>query len=100
MIFQLWNSKILTQQNRNFSIEEKDLLIMPTGTVTQEGLNHNIAVAILFIYNWYKGNGHFYYKGFVEDSATAEISRSQIWQWIRHEVIIKINYIIVKYLLY
>lgn len=47
---------------------------------------HNIAVALLFIYHWLSGSGVFYYNGSVEDSATAEISRSQLWQWIRFSV--------------
>lgn len=65
-------------------IIEEDLLCLPTGGVTLQGLEHNIRVAILFIYHWLNGQGHFILQGFVEDSATAEISRSQIWQWIRH----------------
>lgn len=65
-------------------ITGKDLLKMPTGGVTMEGVLHNISVAILFIYNWLEGRGCFSYKGSVEDSATAEISRAQVWQWIRH----------------
>lgn len=47
---------------------------------------HNISVALLFIYHWLSGMGVFYFKGAVEDSATAEISRSQLWQWIRFNV--------------
>ncbi|XP_019634434.1 PREDICTED: uncharacterized protein LOC109477554 [Branchiostoma belcheri] len=62
----------------------KDLLQMPTGGVTLNGLKHNIAVGIQFINAWLSGQGHFFYKGCVEDSATAEISRSQVWQWVRH----------------
>ncbi|XP_015590568.1 uncharacterized protein LOC107265528 [Cephus cinctus] len=65
-------------------ITEADLLKLPKGGVTINGLRHNISVGILFIFNWLNGKGHFPYKGSVEDSATAEISRSQIWQWIRH----------------
>ncbi|KAK0097275.1 hypothetical protein PV326_002681 [Microctonus aethiopoides] len=65
-------------------IIEKDLLALPQGGVTINGLRHNISVTILFINNWLNGKGHFVYKGAVEDSATAEISRSQIWQWIQH----------------
>ncbi|XP_032671832.1 malate synthase-like [Odontomachus brunneus] len=65
-------------------ISVADLLTLPVGGVTTKGLMHNISVGILFIFNWLNGKGHFIYKGFVEDSATAEISRSQIWQWIRH----------------
>lgn len=67
-------------------VSREDLLQMPAGGVTEEGLRHNIAVAVLFVFHWFKGRGHFFYKGCVEDSATAEISRSQVWQWIRHRV--------------
>lgn len=67
-------------------INGQTLLEIPKGGVTIEGLRHNISVALLFIYHWLCGMGIFYYKGAVEDSATAEISRSQLWQWIRFAV--------------
>ncbi|XP_044004522.1 malate synthase, glyoxysomal-like, partial [Aphidius gifuensis] len=66
------------------NISEEDLMSLPKGGVTMTGLDHNICVAILFIYHWLNGNGHFIHNGSIEDSATAEISRSQIWQWNRH----------------
>nr|XP_057919511.1 malate synthase-like [Doryrhamphus excisus]XP_057919512.1 malate synthase-like [Doryrhamphus excisus]XP_057919513.1 malate synthase-like [Doryrhamphus excisus]XP_057919514.1 malate synthase-like [Doryrhamphus excisus]XP_057919515.1 malate synthase-like [Doryrhamphus excisus] len=66
-------------------VTSKDLLTMPGGGVTLHGLKYNIAVGVLFIHAWLCGKGHFYYRGQVEDSATAEISRSQVWQWIRHQ---------------
>ncbi|XP_072771286.1 malate synthase-like isoform X2 [Nerophis lumbriciformis] len=66
-------------------VTANDLLTMPLGGVTLYGLKYNIAVGVLFIHAWLSGKGHFYYKGQVEDSATAEISRSQVWQWIRHQ---------------
>ncbi|XP_078066636.1 malate synthase-like [Mustelus asterias] len=62
------------------------LLTMPSGGVTLHGLKYNIGVGILFIEAWLRGQGHFSFRGQVEDSATAEISRSQVWQWIRHGV--------------
>ncbi|KAM8940016.1 uncharacterized protein RCH25_000156 isoform 2-T2 [Pelodytes ibericus] len=68
------------------SISQSDLLTMPAGGVTLSGVKYNIAVGIQFIEAWFKGEGHFFYCGKVEDSATAEISRSQVWQWIRHQV--------------
>ena len=70
-------------------ITEIDLLTLPTGGVTEDGLRHNISVAILFIFHWLCGKGTFAFKGAVEDSATAEISRAQIWQWIRHAATIE-----------
>ncbi|XP_061582409.1 malate synthase-like [Cololabis saira] len=66
-------------------VTPKDLLVMPSGGVTLHGLKYNIAVGVLFISAWLSGKGHFFYRGQVEDSATAEISRSQVWQWIRHQ---------------
>ncbi|KAM6923501.1 malate synthase-like [Xenentodon cancila] len=67
------------------TVTPKDLLSMPSGGVTLHGLKYNIAVGVLFINAWLSGKGHFFYRGQVEDSATAEISRSQVWQWIRHQ---------------
>ncbi|XP_047120996.1 malate synthase-like isoform X2 [Schistocerca piceifrons] len=80
-------------------VSREDLLQMPAGGVTEEGLRHNIAVAVLFVFHWFKGRGHFFYRGCVEDSATAEISRSQVWQWIRHQVCMeKTNVMVTKHL--
>ncbi|KAJ8015632.1 hypothetical protein DPEC_G00028120 [Dallia pectoralis] len=69
----------------DLTVSPGDLLSMPAGGVTLFGLKYNIAVGILFIEAWLTGRGHFFYRGQVEDSATAEISRSQVWQWIRHQ---------------
>ncbi|XP_048481302.1 uncharacterized protein LOC119694354 isoform X2 [Plutella xylostella] len=67
----------------DITVTADDLLTIPSGGVTLQGLRHNVAVSILFIYHWLAGVGHFFYSGNVEDSATAEISRWQVWQWIR-----------------
>ncbi|XP_029918008.1 malate synthase-like isoform X2 [Myripristis murdjan] len=75
----------LHQVRDDVAITPEDLLSMPAGGVTLYGLKYNIAVGILFIEAWLSGKGHFFYRGQVEDSATAEISRSQVWQWIRHQ---------------
>lgn len=80
------NPNQISQKPSFLKIEESDLLKMPDGGVTMDGLIHNIRVGILFILNWLNGVGHFIYLGSVEDSATAEISRSQVWQWIKHNV--------------
>ncbi|XP_041460469.1 malate synthase, glyoxysomal-like isoform X1 [Lytechinus variegatus] len=73
------------------NVQAKDLLLMPSGGVTLSGLKTNIAVGILFIDSWLIGRGHFPHSGSVEDSATAEISRSQVWQWIRHGTCLEDN---------
>jgi malate synthase len=54
--------------------------------ITEEGLRKNINVAILYIDSWLRGIGAAALYNLMEDAATAEISRAQIWQWIRHEV--------------
>ncbi|XP_031729126.1 malate synthase-like [Anarrhichthys ocellatus] len=75
----------LYQLRHDVTVTPDDLLSMPLGGVTLYGLKHNIAVGVLFVNAWLSGRGHFFYRGQVEDSATAEISRSQVWQWIRHQ---------------
>ncbi|XP_026213464.1 malate synthase-like [Anabas testudineus] len=75
----------LQQLRIDVTVTPDDLLSMPSGGVTLYGLKYNIAVGVLFINAWLSGKGHFFYRGQVEDSATAEISRSQVWQWIRHQ---------------
>lgn len=75
----------LQQLRHDVIVSPDDLLSMPSGGVTLSGLKYNIAVSVLFINAWLSGKGHFFYRGQVEDSATAEISRSQVWQWIRHQ---------------
>ncbi|XP_026185869.1 malate synthase-like isoform X2 [Mastacembelus armatus] len=75
----------LHQLRNDVTVTTKDLLSMPSGGVTLYGLKYNITVGVLFINAWLSGKGHFFYRGQIEDSATAEISRSQVWQWIRHQ---------------
>lgn len=60
---------------------------VPEGEITLNGLKYNVRVGIQFVYSWLnKGVGNFILEGAVEDSATAEIARSQIWQWVYHQV--------------
>jgi malate synthase len=57
---------------------------VPGGTITEAGLRLNISVALQYINAWLQGNGAAAINNLMEDAATAEISRSQIWQWIHH----------------
>jgi malate synthase len=61
-----------------------DLLRAPEGTRTEEGLRHNIRVGVQYLEAWMAGNGCVPLYGLMEDAATAEISRTQVWQWLRH----------------
>jgi malate synthase len=60
------------------------LIEPPTGTRTEIGLRHNIRVGIQYLEAWLGGQGAVPIYNLMEDAATAEISRTQIWQWIRH----------------
>ena len=70
----------------NVSIAAADLLSVPTGTITEAGLRQNINVGILYLESWLRGNGCVPIYNLMEDAATAEISRSQVWQWLKHGV--------------
>jgi malate synthase len=61
-----------------------DLLRVPTGEITEKGLRTNINVGVLYLESWLRGSGCVPLYNLMEDAATAEISRSQVWQWIRH----------------
>ncbi len=65
-------------------VTAKDLLVMPQGEITEKGLRTNVNVGILYLEAWLRGAGCVPLYHLMEDAATAEISRSQIWQWIRH----------------
>ena len=62
-------------------ITEEDLIAIPKGTITEEGIRKNINVGILYLESWLRGNGCVALYNLMEDAATAEISRTQIWQW-------------------
>ncbi|WP_400164354.1 malate synthase A [Brevibacillus sp. TJ4] len=61
-----------------------DLLAVPQGEITETGLRTNINVGIQYIEAWLRGSGAVPIHNLMEDAATAEISRAQVWQWIRH----------------
>jgi malate synthase len=57
---------------------------VPGGTITESGLRMDVSVGIQYIESWLRGVGAAAINNLMEDVATAEISRSQVWQWIRH----------------
>ncbi len=62
---------------------------VPGGRVTRGGLAANVRVAIRYLSAWLRGTGAVAIDGLMEDSATAEIARSQLWQWRRHGVVLE-----------
>jgi malate synthase len=65
-------------------VTAKDLLEVPEGHISEKGLRHNLNVGLLYVAAWLSGNGCVPLYHLMEDAATAEISRAQVWQWIRH----------------
>jgi malate synthase len=68
------------------SVEASDLLDVrvPGGEVTEEGVANNVSVGLQYLESWLRGVGAAAINNLMEDAATAEISRAQIWQWVRH----------------
>jgi malate synthase len=66
------------------AITEKDLVEIPRGQLTEEGFVRNVDVALQYIESWLRGNGCVPIYNLMEDAATAEISRAQLWQWIQY----------------
>ncbi|AOK29383.1 malate synthase A [Burkholderia singularis] len=74
----------IDKQRDDVQIEGKNLLdFQPEAPITEAGLRNNINVGIHYLGSWLAGNGCVPIHNLMEDAATAEISRSQVWQWIR-----------------
>ncbi len=67
------------------SITAADLLKVPEGAITEDGLRRNINIGLLYLKAWLAGMGCVPIHNLMEDAATAEISRAQLWQWRRHK---------------
>jgi malate synthase len=74
------------RRREDVNVTAADLLDVPAtpGDVTEEGVRSNVQVGIEYIDSWLNGNGAVAINNLMEDAATAEISRSQIWQWKTH----------------
>jgi malate synthase len=68
----------------DINITAADLLKLPAGTITEAGLRTNISVGISYMANWLSGSGCVPLNNLMEDAATAEISRAQLWQWVHN----------------
>ncbi|AIZ64501.1 malate synthase [Hymenobacter sp. DG25B] len=72
----------IDNKREDVQVTAADLVQAPEGTITEEGLKLNIDVAIQYIESWLRGNGCVPIYNLMEDAATAEISRAQVWQWV------------------
>ncbi|WP_288291676.1 malate synthase A [uncultured Varibaculum sp.] len=75
------------RQREDVNVTAKELLDFAStpGAITEAGVRTNVAVGLRYLYSWLGGNGAAAIYGLMEDAATAEISRSQIWQWLRYQ---------------
>jgi malate synthase len=78
----------IDRKREEVSVSAKDLLNVKAtpGGVTEAGLRNNISVSIQYLESWLRGVGAVAIFNLMEDAATAEISRSQIWQWIHNQI--------------
>jgi malate synthase len=73
----------IDKKREDVQVTAADLLAVPEGTITEAGLRTNISVSLQYMESWLRGSGCVPINNLMEDAATVEISRSQIWQWIQ-----------------
>ncbi len=74
----------ISRLREDVNVTAADLLKVPTGTITEDGLRANMRVGIQYLEAWLGGLGCVPLYNLMEDAATAEISRSQVWQWLKY----------------
>lgn len=79
------SSNQVTLKRPDVNVTAADLLAIPEGEITEAGLRNNISVSVQYLASWLSGVGCVPIFNLMEDAATAEIARSQIWQWIHHD---------------
>ena len=78
----------IDKQLPEYTATAEDLLRPPTGPITEEGLRQNVAVGLGYVEAWLRGIGCVPLFNLMEDAATAEISRAQLWQWVHHHAML------------
>jgi malate synthase len=74
----------IDRKREEVHVTAADLVAIPEGTITEAGVRLNIDVGIQYLEAWLRGNGAVPIYNLMEDAATAEISRAQVWQWAKH----------------
>ncbi len=77
----------LDKLREDVTVDAADLLRAPTGSRTEMGLRHNIRVGVQYLEAWLRGQGCVPIEHLMEDAATAEICRTQLWQWLKHRAL-------------
>jgi malate synthase len=79
-----WPNQIARRRD-DVQVRASDLLAVPRGEITEAGVATNVAVGLRYLEAWLRGSGCVPLYNLMEDAATAEISRAQLWQWIHHD---------------
>jgi malate synthase len=74
----------ISRRREDVRVTASDLLAVPEGSITEQGLRWNIDVGLQYLESWLRGSGCVPIYNLMEDAATAEICRAQAWQWVRH----------------
>jgi len=77
-------NQISSHKKSNRTVLAQDLLTVPKGDITEKGLRWNIDVGLQYLHSWLQGSGCVPIYNLMEDAATAEICRAQVWQWVRY----------------
>jgi malate synthase len=77
----------IDKQLPDFHATAADLLEVPKGSITEAGVRQNVAVGLGYVEAWLRGIGCVPLFNLMEDAATAEISRAQLWQWVHHHAV-------------
>src|SRR5579883_2325494 len=74
----------IDKRRDDVQVSAADLLEVPIGPITEAGVRTNVSVGLQYVEAWLRGMGCVPINNLMEDAATAEISRAQLWQWVRH----------------
>ena len=88
----------LDRRRDDVSVSAADLLAFDRtpGSRTEQGLRDNVSIGIQYLHAWLSGNGAAAIRNLMEDAATAEISRSQVWQWIHSDATLDTGEVITR----
>lgn len=74
----------IARKRDDVQVSAEDLVKVPEGTITEQGLRNNVSVGLQYLESWLRGSGCVPINHLMEDAATVEIARAQVWQWIHH----------------
>jgi malate synthase len=78
----------IARLSSGFRVDVGDLLEVPRSPITHEGVRRNARASLRYLESWLRGNGCVPIDHLMEDAATAEIARSQLWQWVHHRAVL------------